>query len=133
VQTEERIAELEKELAAAKELAAQGEPPKAAGQDGPPEPDTSQMPGGVDSAPVSEAELKAPLTPETAATYAPASAALAVERAAETDGLDILDKLKEGHTVKWIADRLDSPDLDSAHRLESIVRAISDLAQGVRI
>jgi hypothetical protein len=128
VQTVELISDLEKGLAAAKELAAQGEPAKAVGQDGPPEPDTSQMPGGVDSAPVSATEpapVHEPTDAELQKDFAP------VEHAAEIEGLDLLEKLKDGHTVKEVASLLHS--IESSTAAESIVKAIGDLAQGVRI
>jgi hypothetical protein len=63
VQTAELIADLEKGLAAAKELAGQGQrPPEelAASEPAAAAIDTSQMPGGVDSAPVSAAEEELP-------------------------------------------------------------------------
>jgi hypothetical protein len=126
VQTVELIADLEKGLAAAKELAAQQDPTAAPAP--PAEPDTSQMPGGVDSAPVSAAE-PLPVHESTDAQlqkdFAP------VEHAAETEGLDLLDKLKDGHTVKEVVGFLNKLGGDGA--AESIVKAISDVAEGVRI
>jgi hypothetical protein len=126
VQTAELIADLEKGLAAARELAAEhAATPLTATE--PIQPDTSQMPGGVDSAPVSssEPEPAIPAIAEAAKDFAP------VEHAAETGGLDILNKLMDGHTVKEVAGLLHGIESNTA--AESIVRAIADLAQGVRI
>lgn len=132
MQAAELIADLEKGLAAAKELAAseQGSTVNelTVGPDGSQEPDTSQMPGGVDSAPVSAPEpepVHEPTDAELQKAFAP------VEHAAETEGLDILDKLKDGASVKKIADLFH--DMESHGVVESLIKAISDVAQGVRI
>jgi hypothetical protein len=128
--TDSLIADLEAGLAAARALDRQApmQPPVTTTA---PVVDTSMMPGGADSAPVSAAEpdLNAPLTPESAAEFMPTSAALA--HAAETEGLDLIDKLKDGKTVKEVAGLLH--DVESSTAVESIVKAISDIAQGVRI
>ncbi len=132
--TDSLIADLEAGLAAAKALAAADTPlPAAPAASVVPAVDTSMMPGGADSAPVSAAEpdLNAPLTPETAASFAPASAALAIEHAAEAEGLDLLKELADGKPVKEVAGLLH--DVVSSTATESIVKAISDIAQGVRI
>lgn len=77
--------------------------------------DTSGMPGGADSAPVSEN------APEPAK---PVESAIAeVEQTAEADAIDILQELKAGTPVAQVADKL----LDQ-NGLRSIVKAIGDLA-----
>lgn len=125
MQTAELIADLERGLVAAKKLAAQGGEPLA---DAPPEPEGSMMPGGADSAPVNAAEpspVHEPTDAQLQKDFAPA------EHAAETEGLDLLDKLKDGHTVKEVASLLHG--IESNTGVESIVRAIADLAEGARI
>jgi hypothetical protein len=121
--TDSLIADLEAGLAAAKALAGAD----IASQDTAvePEPTGSMMPGGVDSAPVSAVE---PATPAKATTVVEADVA-DVERAAETEGLDLVHELREGKPVKELAHLLGG----SAGAVESIVQAISDIAQGVRI
>jgi hypothetical protein len=122
--TDSLIADLEAGLAAAKKLAAADLPD-------PPAPasaalDTSMMPGGADSAPVSAAVEPGVLS-EAEAAAKPVFAE--AEHAAETEGLDLIHELKEGKAVKEVAHLVDeAPDA-----LESIVKAISDIAQGVRI
>lgn len=102
------IADLEAGLEAARRLAAQ-QAPAPAEQAAPAAlaPDTSMMPGGVDSAPVSTAE-----TPIQK-----------VERAVETEAVDIIAELKSGTSVSDIANKLLDQD-----GLGSIVKAIGDLA-----
>ena len=117
------IADLEAGLAAAKALAAGDMPPAAApAASAVPAVDTSMMPGGADSAPANAAEPVA--ATETADwDLKPVLA--------ETEGLNLIDKLKDGKTVKEVAGLLH--DVESSTAVESIVQAISDIAQGVRI
>lgn len=124
MQTAELIADLERGLAAAKELAAQG-PPETKAPSIAAAADTSQMPGGVDSAPVNEPDPHtAPLTPT-------ANAQVAGFELAETEGLDLLAKLKDGATVEEVSALLH--DAASEPFVKAIVKAIADVAQGVRI
>lgn len=117
--TDSLIADLEAGLAAAKALAGADTVSQSTAVE--PEPAGSMMPGGVDSAPVKAVE--APVVKEIG------NEALDVEHAVETEGLDLLHELKEGKTAKEVAHLVDAaPDA-----LGSIVKAISDIAQGVRI
>jgi hypothetical protein len=125
----EIIADLEKGLAAARELP-EGEGPadltegKVTGAIA----DTSMMPGGADGAPVSAVEPE----PTASSGLAQVVGDLApVEHVAETEGLDLLQKLKDGHTVKEVAGFLHGIESNTA--VESIIKAIADVAQGVRI
>jgi hypothetical protein len=126
--TDKLIEDLEVGLAAARAFAAGGgdvddpAPAETAG---------SMMPGGVDSAPVSAAPSEPAVEPGIlSGVEAAAKPVLAdVEHAAETEGLDLMHELKEGKAVKEVARLVnEAPDA-----LESIIRAISDIAQGVRI
>jgi hypothetical protein len=122
--TDSLIADLEAGLAAAKALAA-GDMPQAAAPaaSAVPAVDTSMMPGGADSAPVTA------IGPPVVAKAEAPSIVDDVEHAVETEGLDLMYELKEGKTVKEVAHLVSgAPDV-----IESIVRAISDIAQGVRI
>lgn len=112
MQTEERIAELERELAAAK---AQAPAPAQ-----PSEPDTSQMPGGVDGAPVSASE---PEPHEPASTPVAEPPKMGV---IEDIGIDIIQDLKAGRSVSDVANMLLSET-----GLHSIVKAIGQLAKEV--
>jgi hypothetical protein len=121
VQTVELIADLEKGLAAAKKLAAQGGEPA----DTSPESEGSMMPGGVDSAPVSTSEPHEPTDAELQGDFAH------LDHVAETGGLDLLHELGEGRTVKEVAALIHK--IQDGSEADVIVKAISDLAQGVRI
>ena len=133
--TDSLIADLEAGLAAAKALGlGEVDAPSASK----PEPgeavvDTSMMPGGADSAPVSAALSEPAIEPGVLSeAEAAAKPVLAdVEHVAETEGLDLVDKLKDGKTVKEVAGLLHNVESNTA--VESIVKAISDIAQGVRI
>jgi hypothetical protein len=105
------VADLKAGLAAAEELAAA----QAAAQPtvtGASTVDTSNMPGGVDSAPT-QAE------PEPA----PADELDTVARVVESEVVDIIAELKAGASVSSVANKL----LDQTG-LESIVKAIGDIA-----
>jgi hypothetical protein len=95
--------------------------------------DTSGMPGGVDSAPVTQpVSVEDPaMQPGGAAANTPAAAAPPaatepllerVEDGAETDALDIIGELKKGESITDVANKL----LDQTG-LVSIVKAIRDL------
>ena len=123
------IADLEAGLAAAKALAAGDMPPAAApAASAVPAVDTSMMPGGADSAPANAAE---PVAATETADWDLKPVLAETEHAAETEGLNLIDKLKDGKTVKEVAGLLH--DVESSTAVESIVQAISDIAQGVRI
>lgn len=120
--TNSLIADLEAGLAAARRLA-EGDTAQPS-QPVEPEPEPNMMPGGVDSAPVSAVEtavadgvgeLKTEIKP--------------IEHAAETEGLDLLHEFREGKAVKEVAHLVS----EAPNALESIVKAIGDIAQGVRI
>ena len=113
--TDSLIADLEAGLAAAKALAGADLPDPPAPASAAPAIDTSMMPGGADSAPVSAAE-PAPVHE---------SGVEGVEHVAEAEGLDLLHELKEGKAVKEVASLV--------HAAEGFVKAINDIAQGVRI
>jgi hypothetical protein len=115
------------EAAEAAETAPAGPPPTGSG----PAVDTSNMPGGTDSAPVTQpppTSVEDPaMQPGGAAANTPGPTPAAellkrVEDGAETDALDIISELKRGESVTNVANRL----LDQTG-LVSIVKAIRDL------
>jgi hypothetical protein len=132
------IADLKAGLVAAEQLAeledAKGVPTSGVEQTTKDPVDTSGMPGGVDSAPVTE-QAPAPVedpamqpggvaanTPVVAAAGEKAPILEHVEQDAETDAIDIIAELRKGESIATVANKL----LDQTG-LVSIVKAIRDL------
>jgi hypothetical protein len=111
------IADLEAGLEAAKSLAAaEAATANAPAAPSAGAPDTSNMPGGVDSAPINNSDT---------AKQSESSESLleTVEQTAETDAVDIIGELKAGNSIADIANKLLDQD-----GVKSIVKAIGDLA-----
>jgi len=120
-------AELKHKIAAAQEALAALEN-AAAAPPAPAAPDTSGMPGGVDSAPVNEPDPTPPghitaVETRIEPDREPISGLAVVE------GVDILHELKAGTAVDEIANRL----LDSVHGQKVIVKAIGDIVKAIGI